>query len=123
MQERPIVDLLIKCENPLSVEKVLHSRLSGCSLSSSYGLEWFLTTPEAILEIWWSVQDVRNLAIGEQIRFFRSARGLTQTDLAEAAGVRQGTVSLIESGKGSPLFATIDNVVKELGLRIVLTPD
>jgi len=123
MQDRPVVDLLIKCENSFSVEKVIHKRLSKCELYSSYGSEWFLTTPESILGIWWELQDIHDLPIGEQIRFFRSAKHLTQTALAKDAGTRQETISLIETGSRSSSFAMIDNVVKELGLRIVLTPD
>jgi DNA-binding XRE family transcriptional regulator len=122
MQQKPIVDLLIKCDHAFSVEKVIHNRLDSCKLLC-FGNEWFSTTPEKILDIWWEIQDARNLSIGEQLRFFRSAKGMTQSDLAKAAGVRQETISNIETDSCSAKFQTVENLAKELGLRIVLTPD
>lgn len=122
MQQPPVVDLLIRCDDSLSLEKVIHNRLKLSNLAQ-FGTEWFQTTPEEIMEIWWTIQDARNLSIGEQLRFFRSAKKLSQSALAQAANVRQETISIIETDSGNPSFATIDTIAKELGLRIILTPD
>jgi DNA-binding XRE family transcriptional regulator len=122
MKEQPVIDLLIHCDNSRYVEKVIHNRLQLSKLAS-FGKEWFRTTPEEILDIWWTIQDTHNLSISEQIRFFRTAQKLTQTDLAEAAGTRQEVISKAETSPETMSFQTIDNIAKELGLRIVLTPN
>lgn len=49
----------------------------------------------------------------------RSARGLTQTDLARASRISQGTVALIESGKRAPGLQVIDRLAKGLGCAAI----
>lgn len=44
----------------------------------------------------------------------RKAAGLTQTELAELAGVRQETISRIESGKHSPTEKTVERLQQAL---------
>lgn len=122
MQECPLVDIRIKCDHSFSLEKIIHSRLNECKLDM-FGDEWFLTSPEKILEIWWDIQEAKNLSLGEQLRFFREAQGMTQAELAKASDMRQATVSNVETNPDSVMFKTIETVAKELGLRIVLTPD
>lgn len=122
MKEQPVVDLLIRCDNARYLEKVIHNRLQLSKLIS-FGNEWFRTTPEVILDTWWTIQDTRNLSISEQLRFFRTTQKMTQTDLADAAGTRQEVISKAETNPDTMSFQTIDNIAKELGLRIVLTPN
>ena len=45
----------------------------------------------------------------------RRALGLTQQALAELAGVRQETVSRLESGKHSPTVRTVEKIERALG--------
>ena len=122
MQEIPIIDLLIRCDDSHTLEQAIHNRLRDVNLPY-YGSEWFNTTPEQIMEIWLSLQDVRNMSIGEQIRFLRKAKKMSQTDLAKAAGIRQETVSLVECGNTHAKLCTIQNIANELNMRLVLTPD
>jgi ribosome-binding protein aMBF1 (putative translation factor) len=50
------------------------------------------------------------VSIARKLRAEREAAGLSQQALATAAGVRQETVSRIESGKHTPTVAVIDKL-------------
>lgn len=52
--------------------------------------------------------------LAQQIIQRREAVGWTQVELAERAGVRQETVSRIESGKNAPNVATVDKLDRAL---------
>ncbi len=53
-----------------------------------------------------------------RLRELREAKGLSQFALAEAAGVRQGTVSALETGKSKGIdFATANRLAKALGVE------
>jgi transcriptional regulator with XRE-family HTH domain len=61
-------------------------------------------------------------ALGEAIRQLRKKRGMTQEDLAHAAGITTGTLSLIERGHANPTWGTVralasalESSMKELG--------
>lgn len=57
--------------------------------------------------------------LGHRIREVRKDRGISQTDLAEMVGVRQGTISRIESGTISqPRFSDIARIADALGCRM-----
>jgi transcriptional regulator with XRE-family HTH domain len=56
------------------------------------------------------------LAFGEYLREERDAKGLTQGDLAAAAGVNPLTVHRIEHGIGGTKRSTIQELAKALGL-------
>lgn len=60
--------------------------------------------------------------IGNLIRRIRKKQGLSQTQLGEKTGLRQETISLIETGNPSTTMETILNVLAALDLefRIVL---
>ena len=60
--------------------------------------------------------------IGAVLRRHRRAQGLTQTELANRAGIRQGTVSLMESGAEGVKLSTFMDVLRGLDLEIVLQP-
>ena len=52
-----------------------------------------------------------------RLRELRKAAGLTQEQLATAAGVRQGTVSALETRKSKGIdFATAEALAKALGV-------
>ena len=53
---------------------------------------------------------------GPRVRAARERLGLTQADLAEAAGVAVGTIQNIESGKTTPQRAKLAPVLEFLGL-------
>jgi transcriptional regulator with XRE-family HTH domain len=54
------------------------------------------------------------------IRYSRRKAGLTPRQLAERAGVPQPTIARIESGAVSPRLATVDRLLVECGVRLVV---
>lgn len=57
-------------------------------------------------------------ALGEAIRQLRNKRGLSQEDLAHAAGVTTGTVSTIERGNSNPTWGTVKSIAKALDVSV-----
>ena len=58
-------------------------------------------------------------ALAERLKRVREKRGLSQTELARRAGVRQGTLSRLESGESSePLMSTAAALAKVLEVPI-----
>ena len=55
--------------------------------------------------------------IGNLIRRMRKKQGLSQTQLGEKAGLRQETISLIETGNPSTTLETILSVLAALDLE------
>jgi transcriptional regulator with XRE-family HTH domain len=56
--------------------------------------------------------------IGKNIRFLRKRAGLTQTDLAQALGVKQQVVANYEKGEINPEVAKLPTLAKALGVSI-----
>jgi predicted transcriptional regulator len=54
-------------------------------------------------------------SIAREIVTDRKEAGLTQQELADKAGVRQETLSRIESGKHTPTLKTLKKIDKALG--------
>ncbi|HEY1922524.1 MAG TPA: helix-turn-helix transcriptional regulator [Tepidisphaeraceae bacterium] len=54
-------------------------------------------------------------SIANEIAADRKAAGLTQQQLARRAGIRQETLSRIESGKHTPKLATLKKIDRVLG--------
>ncbi len=59
--------------------------------------------------------------IGNAIRRARKKRGWNQTDLGNAAGLRQETISLIESGHAAAKLETILSILSALGLELQIS--
>jgi XRE family transcriptional regulator, regulator of sulfur utilization len=57
-------------------------------------------------------------ALAEQIRLFRSKKGLSQEELAFRAGLHRTYISLIERGKKSPTIDCLVRVSGALDVRI-----
>lgn len=55
------------------------------------------------------------LSLGERVREMRTAAGMTQEQLASAAGIGRVTVVRLESGEQSPRYATLVAVARALG--------
>lgn len=62
-------------------------------------------------------------ALGEKLRKLRKAKGLTQGELAEKAGIGINTMVRYETGKNSPKVEILELITKELGAKIVLVPE
>lgn len=63
--------------------------------------------------------------VAEQLAVYRLARGITQSDLATAAGLRRATVADVESARGdgqNPRLATLTALARALGQPIVVLP-
>ncbi|MDT7042848.1 helix-turn-helix domain-containing protein [Candidatus Nitronereus thalassa] len=60
--------------------------------------------------------------IGNLIRRVRKKRGFSQTQLGEKSGLRQETISLIETGNPAAKLETILNVLAALDLEFRIVP-
>jgi predicted transcriptional regulator len=58
--------------------------------------------------------DFARVSIARKIIEQRRALGLSQQELARHAGVRQETISRLESGKHSPTIRTVDKIEEAL---------
>ena len=56
--------------------------------------------------------------LGQRIRRFRNASGLTQDALARAADIGRVTLVRLEKGEQTPRFKTLDAIAKALGIRV-----
>lgn len=59
------------------------------------------------------------VAFGNRLARHRAAAGMTQTELAEKAGIRQTHVSKLELGQVEPRLATITKLARALGIDII----
>lgn len=55
---------------------------------------------------------------GLKVRSLRAARGLTQEQLAERAGISVDFLSLIERGKNAPSFENLDELADALEVSV-----
>ena len=62
---------------------------------------------------------VCDIAGMKNLKRIRAARGWSQATLAEAAGVKQATISRIESGTNNPSLAVADEIAQALGVSTV----
>lgn len=60
--------------------------------------------------------------LGAALQRERRRQGLTQTQLAEKAGLRQQTISAVEGGKPRSELRVIFDIMAALGLEIALSP-
>ncbi len=59
-------------------------------------------------------------SLGDAIRHYRTAAGLTQAQLAEMAGLQRSYLSELESGKETEQLKRILRVLRQLGVRMTL---
>mgnify|MGYP005846450135 CR=1 FL=1 len=60
--------------------------------------------------------------LGTELHRFRRERSLTQMQLAERAGLRQGTISQVENGLATVKLSTVMDLLRALDLEMVLRP-
>jgi predicted nucleotidyltransferase/DNA-binding XRE family transcriptional regulator len=58
----------------------------------------------------------------ELIRLARSESGLTQSALAQLAGIPQSVISEYENGRREPSFAAVDRIISAAGLVVEVSP-
>jgi transcriptional regulator with XRE-family HTH domain len=56
--------------------------------------------------------------VGNAIRLCRTRRGLSQSELANIAGISVSYLSLLERGKRDPTFSTIEGIAKALDVPV-----
>jgi transcriptional regulator with XRE-family HTH domain len=59
-------------------------------------------------------------SLGDAIRHYRTAAGLTQAQLAELAGLQRSYLSELETGKETEQLKRILRVLRQLGVRMTL---
>ena len=59
-------------------------------------------------------KDALSAAVGHEIRERRTAMRLSQEKLAEAAGLNQTSISLLERGEHSPTLTTLESLAEAL---------
>lgn len=57
-------------------------------------------------------------SLGTKIRRLRKAAGLTQIQLAERAGVSQGSITAYETGQTEPLVSVAAALARALGVTV-----
>lgn len=67
-----------------------------------------------------TIRDAKQL--GAALQRERKRQGLTQTQLAEKAGLRQQTISAAEGGKPRSELQVIFDIITALGLEVALNP-
>lgn len=60
-------------------------------------------------------QDVFGPALGAYLKDHRDRAGLTLADVSAASGLNIGYLSLIENGKRTPKWATVEKIVDAIG--------
>lgn len=58
------------------------------------------------------------MSVGENIKYIRQSRGLSQAQLTERIGITQATMSLIEKGIRNPSLQTAAEIARVLEVRI-----
>ena len=56
--------------------------------------------------------------LGKQIHDLRAKRGITQTELAEKAGVTWSFIAKVEGGVRQPSMATLERIARALKARV-----
>ncbi|HEY7456897.1 MAG TPA: helix-turn-helix domain-containing protein [Solirubrobacterales bacterium] len=59
-------------------------------------------------------------SLGDAIRHYRTEAGLTQAQLAEAAGLRRSYLSELENGKETEQLKRVFHLLRQLGVRMTL---
>ncbi len=60
------------------------------------------------------------MTIGERIREARTAKGLTQEQLAQVTGINQANISRLENGTANPSLRTLKRLAEGMGMELKL---
>ncbi|MBN1619002.1 helix-turn-helix transcriptional regulator [Candidatus Dojkabacteria bacterium] len=63
-------------------------------------------------------KDVKKISVGEQIKFYRERKNITQTDLESATNLGRGTIAKIENGIRNPKKETLTSISVALDLTL-----
>lgn len=72
----------------------------------------------------WEVRPMTSEAISYNLRRFRASKGLTQQQLAAAAGISRPAYRKIETGQSEPRVSTLQNIAHALDIKLqdLVTP-
>jgi HTH-type transcriptional regulator/antitoxin HipB len=59
-------------------------------------------------------------SLGDALRHYRTAAGLTQAELAEKTGLQRSYLSELENGKETEQLKRVLRILRQLGVRITL---
>jgi len=59
-------------------------------------------------------------SLGQALRHYRQAAGLTQVELAERSGLNRTYLSALEQGRETEQLKRLLRVLKQLGVRMIL---
>ena len=62
----------------------------------------------------------RAFQLGDQVRHFREARGMSQAELARRLGTSQSAIARLEAGGVDPKLETLERVSRALGVELVV---
>lgn len=74
--------------------------------------------PSPYYDVCEDVDGHHRVVIGQRIAELRKEQGMTQAQLAEAAGLRQSNVSRIEAGKYATTLDILANIAQALGCKV-----
>lgn len=60
------------------------------------------------------------ISIGDQIRKLRELNGLSQQELGEMIGIKQTTISKIESGKFNASIEMVSKIISPIGGKLTI---
>lgn len=60
--------------------------------------------------------------LGADLRKARERRGLTQRQVAEHAGISEGTIKSIENMTNYPTLASLESIAECLRIRVIVGP-
>jgi len=126
MKETPVIGVVWRTANSFWLEKELHVSFCDRKLDT-FGNEWYETNYDEIKRACQIqartgdkiVRDPRQL--GAALRRFRTQRQMTQSELKDDTGLRQGTLSNLEGGGASKL-QTVMSVMAALDLEMIIRP-
>ena len=119
---------LLECDDGTDVVKVEvdERRFFFCVLQASgnkYEVPWDRVLYEAEASYPYFRGDKakieRSVAVGRQVRKLRKIKGMTQAQLARAAGILRPNLSRVESGKHRPSLETLEKIAAALKVPIV----
>jgi DNA-binding XRE family transcriptional regulator len=120
MSRMPVIGLVIMTNDATSLERQLHKCLK-VRHAECPGREWFVTSPKEVEQVYCSVLGATD-DFGWLIRKARTESGLSQSDLAKLCGIRQATVSELETGARNARVGTLQNVLSALKLELRIVP-
>jgi DNA-binding XRE family transcriptional regulator len=113
MTKNLIIGLLVRGERVGPMTK--HGRYQGGNSSASTWPDVLPHDVPARAPIARNARSARE-TLARNMRLLRTSRRLSQSALADEAGVIQATISVIESGKANPPLASLERIARVLGV-------